>query len=95
MESFLNGEREAPPALDAAQCHLGQWLLKEGLARHGDQTAFATIDALHQKAHLLAAELCDRFADGYGDEARARLGELHALRDALLDQLKALLPASD
>ena len=93
MESFLNGKREAPPALDAEQCHLGQWLSKEGLARHGDQAAFATVDALHRKAHLLAGELCDRFADGYGDEARQRLGELHALRDALLDQLKALLPA--
>ena len=94
MEDFLTGNREAPPALDPDQCHFGQWLAKEGLARHGSNAAFQTVDQLHLQAHALGCTLCDLFSDGQGALALARLGELHAVRDALLAQLKGLLPAS-
>ena len=93
MENFLTGRAEAPPALDHHQCHFGQWLLKEGLVRHGKNPAFAGIAALHQDAHALAIELCDMYADGHVQVAQQRLGELHAMRDALLEQVKLLLPA--
>ena len=93
MENFLTGRAEAPPALDHNQCHFGQWLLKEGLVRHGKNPAFAGIAALHQDAHALATELCDMYADGHIQVAQQRLGELHAMRDALLEQVKLLLPA--
>jgi diguanylate cyclase (GGDEF)-like protein len=95
MENFLMGASEAPPALDHHQCHFGQWLLNEGVARHGKNPAFAEIDAMHQQAHALATQLCDIYADGRVFEAQQRLGELHALRDALLEQLKQLLPAAE
>jgi hypothetical protein len=33
------------------------------------------------------------YADGHIQVAQQRLGELHAMRDALLEQVKLLLPA--
>ena len=93
MENFLQGQREAPPELDQHQCHFGHWLAKEGLARHGAHPAFAAITALHRQAHLLAIALCEMYAEGHGEQARARVGELHAIRDALLEQLRILLAA--
>jgi len=92
MEAFLRGTREAPPALNPDQCHFGQWLAKEGLARHGDEPAFIALDQLHRQAHALACTLCDLYSDGHGAQALARLGELHAVQDALLAQLNGLLP---
>ncbi len=94
MEDFLRGTREAPPALNPDQCHFGQWLAKEGLTRNGTDTRFKTIDQLHQQAHALGGALCDLHSDGQSALALARLGELHAMRDALLEQLKELLPKS-
>jgi hypothetical protein len=46
---------------------------------------------LHRRVHLLAAELCEHKAMGRKLEAVAGLGELHDLRDALLEHLQALL----
>jgi len=93
MEDFLHGLREAPPELDHLQCHLGQWLSKEGRARHGAHPALAAIDTLHQQAHALAATLCGLYGEGQPREALERLPELLTLRDQLLEQLKSLLPA--
>jgi hypothetical protein len=45
---------------------------------------------LHRQVHALAAELCELQARGRNPEALARLGELHGLRDPLLEQMKAL-----
>jgi len=46
---------------------------------------------LHRQVHALAAELCELQAQGRSPEALAKLGELHGLQDALLEQLKALV----
>ena len=42
--------------------------------------------------HALAANLYELKATGRNPEALARLGELHGMRDALLEHLQALLP---
>jgi len=41
------------------------------------------IEPLHQQIHALDAELLELHANGRNTEALARLGDLHALRDAL------------
>jgi hypothetical protein len=87
MEKYLKGEREAPPPLNIHQCRFGQWLTTVGLARFGVQPNFQAIELLHRQVHALAAELCELHAQGRNQEALARLGELHGLRDALLEQL--------
>jgi len=91
MENYLRGEREIPPPLDRHQCRFGMWWNAEGLARYGVQPAFLAIEPLHRQVHALAAELLELHVQGRNPEALARLGELHGLRDALIEQLKALM----
>ena len=91
MEKYLKGERETPMPLDMHQCRFGLWLDTEGLSRYGRQPSFPAIERLHQHIHELVTELCRLHTqDSDPEAALARLGELHSLRDALLEQLKAL-----
>ncbi len=53
-------------------------------------TAFQSLATLHQRVHDLALELLDLHAQERNPEALARLGELHGLRDALLERLKEM-----
>ncbi len=91
MESHLNGEREIPPPMDHRHCRFGTWLKAEGLARYGAQPAFQSIEALHRQVHALAMAMLESAARAQKPAPLARLGELHALRDALLEQLKTLV----
>jgi len=73
------------------QCRFGQWLDTDGLFRYGWQPSLPAIERLHQHIHELVTELCRLHTqDSDPEAALARLGELHSLRDALLEQLKAL-----
>jgi len=49
---------------------------------------------LHRQAHELAIELCALKASGASQLAVARLGELRALGDALLEQVYGLMHKS-
>lgn len=89
-EWYLKGEREAPPHDGYKQSHLAMWLKSDGFTRYGALVAFAAIEPLNQQVHELVAELCALKSQGLGSEALARLGELHALRDALLEQFDVL-----
>jgi hypothetical protein len=87
-EAYLKGEQEAPPPMDLHQCSFGSWL---DAAYNSANPTFWAIELLHQELHALASELLKLHANGHNSEAIARLGELHALRDALLEQLKVLM----
>jgi hypothetical protein len=93
IENFLKGKSETPP-LDPHECRLGAWLNDEGTARYGMQPIFHVIHQLHQQVHALSLSLLELHNNGKNLEALARLGELHALRDDLLEKLKgvALVP---
>ncbi|MBK7422374.1 MAG: EAL domain-containing protein [Propionivibrio sp.] len=88
---YLKDEREEHLTLDHNLCRFGTWLDTEGRIRYGAQSAFPGLESLHRQVHLLAIELCEHKAMGLKLEAVARLGELHGLRDALLEQLQTLL----
>jgi len=88
---YLKGERDEHLPLDHHLCRFGAWLDIEGRFRYGSQSAFHALESSHRKVHLLAAELCEHKAMGRKLEAVARLGELHGLRDDLLEQLQSLL----
>ncbi|WP_295413522.1 EAL domain-containing protein, partial [uncultured Thiodictyon sp.] len=94
VESYLRGKRTTPPPLAPDQCRFGRWLQADGGRRYGAQSPFQAIDPLHRQAHALAAQLCTRHAAGRDLEALARLDELHALRAAVLEQLKTLVQAN-
>ncbi|MBX9753635.1 MAG: EAL domain-containing protein [Pseudomonadaceae bacterium] len=88
LESHLKGERPSPPPLNAQHSHFGQWLKGDGLTRHGNRASFAGINALHQRLHTLAAELCELHSS---TTALARFGELDDLQATLLEQLRLLM----
>jgi diguanylate cyclase (GGDEF)-like protein/PAS domain S-box-containing protein len=90
IEAFVVGEREVPSPLDHHQCNFGRWLDTEGLANRGAQHDFQSIQLLHLQVHTLAAELREIQLRGPNSEALERLGDLHGLRDTLLEQMKAL-----
>lgn len=89
-EMFLRGEREAPSAQDHHQCRFGTWLDTDGETNYGDQPAFHTIKPIHRQIHKVAGQLLELHANGEHAEALAQVGELHTLRDSLLEQLKHL-----
>ncbi len=93
FEAFLNGSQEVVP-MDQHSCRFGAWLATESRAGRDQQPALLVIAALHQQVHALMAELLELHHRGRNPEARARLGELHALRDRLLEGLTGLLRLS-
>ncbi len=90
IEECLRGEVSAPPPLDQHQCRFGHWLDEAGRARHGLLPNFHTIESLHRQVHTLAIELLSIREQGEKSGALRRLGELHDLRDTLLEQLNTL-----
>ncbi|MBX7184621.1 MAG: EAL domain-containing protein [Vicinamibacteria bacterium] len=90
VEGHLSGGKEALPPLDHHQCHIGRWLDGKGLARYGGHPAFQAIGPLHRDAHALVTELLSLESQGRSPEARARLGELHAIAERLIGQFGVL-----
>jgi hypothetical protein len=91
IEGFLNGEREAFPRMDEHQCRFGSWLNADGLVRYGAQPVFEAIQRMHLQVHALARELHARRLEGDNLGALSRMGEIHAMSEALLAQLTLLL----
>ena len=87
VETYLKGGQKAQPPINQHQCAFGSWL---NSAYNSANPTFQSIELIHQQVHALASELLELHANGRNAEALARLCELHALRDALLGQLKVL-----
>ena len=90
FEAFLQGKRNAPPSLDRRQCRFGMWLDAEEQAGRDEQPAHRSVEAVHRQFHELAAEIFSSVAQGRTPEGLGRLGQLHGLRDDLLEQLEKL-----
>jgi diguanylate cyclase (GGDEF)-like protein/PAS domain S-box-containing protein len=90
VEAFIMGTRDTLPR-DDLPCRFSVWLAAEGLAGRGTQPTLPMIAALHQQIHVRVAELLELQAQGRNPEALAGLGELHILRDRLLERLAGLL----
>jgi diguanylate cyclase (GGDEF)-like protein/PAS domain S-box-containing protein len=90
FEAFLQGKRHAPPSLDRRQCRLGMWLDAEEQAGRDEQPAYRSVETVHRQFHELAAEILSSVAQGRTSEGLGRLGELHGLRNDLLEQLDKL-----
>jgi hypothetical protein len=89
VEAYLGGARDdVPPDLpDSSAC---AWLRSEGHQRYCAQPAFKAVERQYQAVHALARQLCADYAAGETDAVNARLPELRAERDALLEQMKHL-----
>ena len=91
IDCYLKGECGAPMTLDQHQCRFGIWLDAVTSARHERQPDLKALVPLHLQLHELAAQLCDLEKQGKNSEARAKLGELTDLRDALINRFAAFL----
>ena len=88
FEAYLRGVNQSPPSMDRYTCRFGEWLNTERPAARGSLPAFQAMEATHFNFHALAAEILELHAQGRNSEGLARLGELHDMCNALLDQLK-------
>ena len=87
IEAFLQGKRNAPPALEGDECRFGAWLAKQGREDDDLIPELQSVYRLHQQIHDLASQIFftherDRSA------ALSQLPALHDLRDQLLQQLE-------
>ncbi|MFB1504616.1 EAL domain-containing protein [Thiocapsa sp. C2-2m] len=87
IEAHL-GSEQGVPLPDVRQCRFAAWLRTEVSSGHGAEPGFQRIDALHRQVHGVVDELLELRACDRNPEALTRLGELHDLRDSLLDALK-------
>lgn len=91
LEAFISDKTPKPPPLDKTRCHFAHWLEGRGRLRYGTHPTFSAIELLHNQTHALAIELYDLKQSGRLSEAQSRVGELHCLRDQLLEQLNTLI----
>ncbi len=81
------------PELDPTACRFGQWLIQDGLRRYRHLPNFARASCRRMtRCTELASELLALHALE-PEAARARLGELFALRNRLVAELRALREA--
>ncbi len=90
IEKLLKGERTAVPELDHRQCRFGRWLEREGQIHFSKEPILDEVTSLHHQVHARASELLGLKHEGRPQEALERLGELQALRDALIRKLRVL-----
>lgn len=91
IEAFLQGTRRVPPSLEATQCRLGSWMNMENPATVGRNTLFRDVAAVHRELHKCGTEIIAYKDRDCVAEALELLPELRALRDRLLNELRALL----
>jgi diguanylate cyclase (GGDEF)-like protein/PAS domain S-box-containing protein len=85
-----SGCASKPPPLNPHHCDFGQWLDGPGRDRYGELEHFARIDRLHRRVHGLGEEIIELARSAGAGVAQTRLAELHALRDQLVGELRAL-----
>ncbi len=90
VEAYLAGARDEPPLRELPGNSACAWLHSEGQMRYRGQPDFQVVEAQCLQIHDLADRLCTLQAAGNTEEVRARLPELRAARDALLEKLKQL-----
>jgi len=95
IERRIKGERDFSEPADPNNCNFGLWLNSESVDRYSAHSAFPVVVNLHQEIHHFAASLLELHASGQHQQALMGLDKLHQQRDALLKQLKRLLPSAE
>ncbi|MBV2234629.1 MAG: EAL domain-containing protein [Sterolibacterium sp.] len=88
IDHLLDGEGHVSSVTDLESCHFETWLCGADAAGNED---FQKALEIHEHMHALGVKMVAFHAAGQYDEARARQPELHALYDALDEQLQKLL----
>jgi EAL domain-containing protein (putative c-di-GMP-specific phosphodiesterase class I) len=95
FEAHLRGKHATPPEMDSHRCRFGAWLDAEQKAGRDSSPAFQSIKTVHRKVHALAAAILASQARDRKQKGLARLAELHALSNHLLERLESLRTAPE
>ncbi len=94
LEAYLQGERTAPPSLEASDCHFGRWQLAEGQIGYGKHAEFHSLVELHDQVHRQAQDLVTLAQSDRQAQALAGLAELRRLLNDLAERLRDLVRQS-
>jgi diguanylate cyclase (GGDEF)-like protein/PAS domain S-box-containing protein len=76
------------PNLDERACLFGRWLDGAGQEHYGEHEAYERVRAIRRRIGILAKELVGLKLAGHAEVARQRLGEIDALNQELIGQLR-------
>ena len=94
MESYFSGQSDLIPA-DRNQCRFKQRIDGPTREIHADHADFQALEAVHQRLHDTADELCQLCRAGQREQAAIRLDELRRDRDELLERMRRLTQNPD
>ena len=90
IDDFVHGTLPYTPLISDDQCcRFGRWYSQQGLLRYGHLATFQMVEPLHRQFHQLAQELIGLHTTD-ASAALARLAELYAVCDALIEHLYRL-----
>ncbi len=89
LESFVNGEKDAPPPMDVHHCNFGKWYDTKGTRYLSHNDDVIALDRLHHQIHDLANEILVQHEAGRS--VATALVELNQLKDALIAALRRLM----
>ena len=90
MENYLGSQGSLTPAC-RNQCRFQRRIGSDTRERYGSHPDFQAMEALHQRLHDIADELCQLSREGHREQAASRLDELRTCRDQLLERLQSLV----
>ena len=91
LESFLTGNRDAPPSLDTHLGNFDNWLEGYGMEHYGARAEFRLATDLHRQLHEAGRHLVESQLEGKIADVEAQVGELHVLCEALGSNLRKLV----
>jgi len=93
LEQYLQDGRRYPPPLDRSRSRFAAWLEDSNPTKVLSPAAIASLEQVHRRLHLLAAELVEIKSQGGGEQALVaqRMHELLTLSTTLNDDLQHLL----
>jgi len=91
LEDFLKSERRTPPPSEPNQCRFWAWVNSNKHSKCASSAIFQSCEELHRQVHTIGAEILQLKAEGRVDEGLAKLPEISALQNTLLEQIQGLL----
>ncbi|MBI3593136.1 MAG: CZB domain-containing protein [Nitrospirae bacterium] len=93
IAAYLKGDIKLDPSQlpDHHSCRFGKWYDVEGKEKCGNLPSYKSIDAPHERIHILAKEACSALASGDKDKAERIYKEMENISDqigSLLDGIK-------
>jgi hypothetical protein len=90
IENYLMHKTDAPPPMSHSDCHLGQWIAREGKAYFGQFKEFNELIELHKLVHECGCKILISHAKLNESDVQIKLIKLTKLRDEVISKLRLL-----